>query len=231
MDNSEIAPEKKEPRTQIPFGSIRFGDFKRHAPIGRDFGYERGTPIDRYYIKAFLARNAADVRGRVLELATNDYTVRFGGERVVRSDILNLEPTKTATIVGDLAQAGTLPNDAFDCIIFTQALQYIYDSRAAVETLHRALTPGGVLLATVPAISGVDVWPWYWTFTAPAIERLLEDRFGRNSVTTESHGNIFAATAYLYGLAFEELNVSDLDVNDSKFAVTIAARATKRDVV
>lgn len=229
MESPDRAGETERLSRRIPIGSVRFGDLKRHAPIGDDFGYERGTPVDRYYIEAFLARNAADVRGRVLELATNDYTVRFGGDRVEKSDVLNLKPRNNATIVGDLAQAGTLPNAAFDCIIFTQALQYIYDSRAAVEMLHRALKPGGVLLATVPAISGVDVWPWYWTFTAPAMQRLLEERFGQNSVTTESHGNIFAATAYLYGLAFEELEVADLDVHDSKFSVTVAARASKRD--
>ena len=45
--------------------------------------------------------------------------------------------------------------DAFDCIIFTQTLHFIYDVRLAIQTLHRILKPGGVLLATFPGISQI----------------------------------------------------------------------------
>jgi SAM-dependent methyltransferase len=229
LNRSDAAPERQKPALEIPLGSVQFGDLRRLSPIGRDFGYERGTPIDRYYIERFLSRNASDIRGRVLELASNDYTNRFGAGCVDQSDVLSLDAANpNATLTGDLVHATTLPNATFDCIIFTQTLQYIYDARAAVEMLHRALKTNGVLLTTVPAISGVDVWPWYWTFTAPALHRLLEDRFGPNSATVEAHGNIFAATAFLYGVAREELETADLNVDDPKFAVTVAARAVKR---
>lgn len=224
---------------QFPLGSVRFGDLRRSSPIGGNFGYERGTPLDRYYIEAFLARNADAIRGRTLELANNNYTKRFGGVRVEQSDVLSLEATNpNATIVGDLARIDTLPESAFDCIIFTQALQYIYDTAAAVETLYRALKPGGVLLATVPSLTPMgdhpgrddmeDVWPWFWTFTPVGLRRLLADRFGQNAVAVEAHGNIFVATAFLYGLAMEDLDISDLNVNDPKYPVTVAARAAKR---
>jgi SAM-dependent methyltransferase len=229
MNNSDATPDRRKSALEIPVGAVQFGDFQRLSPIGRDFGYERGTPVDRYYIEGFLARNAGDVCGRVLELASNDYTYRFGADRVAHSDVLDLNATNpNATLVGDLTRVNTLPEAAFDCIIFTQALQYIYDTRTAVEMLHRALKENGVLLATAPAISGVDVWPWYWTFTAPALHRLLEERFGPSSVTAEAHGNILAATAFLYGLGYEELDSADLKQDDPKFAVTIAARAVKR---
>jgi SAM-dependent methyltransferase len=228
MNKSDATPEQRQPALEIPLGSVRFGDLRRLSPIGRDFGYERGTPVDRYYIEGFLARNAGDIRGRVLELASNDYTKRFGDGRVERSDVLSLQANPNATLVGDLTSAATLPEAAFDCIIFTQALQYIYDTQAAMEMLHRALKPHGILLTTAPAISGIDVWPWYWTFTAPALRRLLEDRFGPPSVAVEAHGNIFTATAFLYGLAIEDLDISDISLDDSKFAVTVAGRALKR---
>jgi SAM-dependent methyltransferase len=214
---------------QIPFGSVSFGDLKRFSPISHKYGLERGTPIDRYYIEGFLSRNAGAVRGRVLELADNNYTKRFGGTRVEQSDVLSLKANNLgATIVGDLTQPGTLPAMAFDCIILTQALQYFYDTRYAIEMLYRALKPHGVLLVTVPGITRLDVEPWYWSFTALALHRLLEDSFGQNSVESEAHGNIFAATAFLYGLAVEELNTSDLDVYDQNYPVTVAARGIKR---
>jgi SAM-dependent methyltransferase len=230
--------QKKEP-LQIPLGSVRFGDLKRPSPLSRDWGYDRGTPVARYYIEDFLGRHAGDVRGRVLELASNDYTKRFGGPRVEQSDVLAVETNNSnATIVGDLAQEETLPEAAFDCIIFTQALQYIYDTRRGVEMLYRALKPGGVLLTTVSGIGPMgdhpgypekpDRWPWYWIFTLAALRRLMEDRFGEDAVAAEAHGNIFTATAFLYGLALEELDSSDLQIDDPRFAVTIAARAIKR---
>jgi SAM-dependent methyltransferase len=239
MDKSGIAPETEEPPRRIPPGSVRFGDLKRLSPISGNWGYERGTPVARYYIESFLARHAGDVRGHVLELANNDYTKRFGGARVEQSDVLTVETTNPkATIVGDLAREGTLPEAAFNCIIFTHALQYIYDPQTGIEMLHRALKPGGVLLTTVPGIGPMgdrpghpdkpDVWPWYWIATVAALRRLLEDRFGENAVAAEAHGNIFTATACLYGLALEDLDSSDLEVDDPRYPVIVAARAFKR---
>src|SRR3954471_7003562 len=65
-------------------GHVRFGDLRRTTPISSDFGYGRGGPVDRYYIEGFLARHAADVRGRVLEVGDARYTHRYGGSRVIQ---------------------------------------------------------------------------------------------------------------------------------------------------
>ena len=64
-----------------PLG-VRFGSLRKLSPVSRNFGFERGTPVDRYYIEAFLAQCSGDVRGRVLEVADNSYTVKFGGKNV-----------------------------------------------------------------------------------------------------------------------------------------------------
>jgi SAM-dependent methyltransferase len=215
----------------IPIGSLRFGDLKRLSPISCSFGSDRGTPVDRYYIENFLARNASDIRGHVLEALDDNYTRRFGGTRVEHSDIVSVEATNPrATIVGDLVQPDLLPEAAFDCIILTQVLQYIFDLPAAVATLHRALKPGGVLLVTTPGVSKNEQhqWSWYWGFTAPAVRRLFEERFGGDTVTVEAHGNVLAATAFLYGIATEELDMFDLDVEDTNYPVIVAGRVVKR---
>jgi hypothetical protein len=88
----------------LPLGLVRFGDLKRLSPISRDWGLDRGMPVDRYFIESFVARNAGDVRRRVLEVAENTYTRRFGGDRVTHSDILSVQATPKATIVGDIAK-------------------------------------------------------------------------------------------------------------------------------
>ena len=218
--------------TSFPLGTVRFGDLKRVTPISRIFGFDRGTPVDRYYVERFLAENAEDIRGRVLEVGDNAYTLRFGGARVERSDILHVDATNPrATIVGDLAQSEVLPEAAFQCIVLTQVLHFVYDMRAAVATLHRALRPGGVLLLTMPGITQVDSGSWgsnlAWSVTPAAVRRLLEERFRSDAVAVEAHGNVFAATAFLYGLAVEELDRAALDVDDANFPVVVAARAVK----
>ena len=98
-------------------GQVRFGDLRRTIPISRDFGFDRGQPIDRLYIERFLERNAAAIGGRVLEIGDDTYTRRFGGDRVSSVDILHVHGgNPRATIVGDLTDPRVLPADTYDCI-------------------------------------------------------------------------------------------------------------------
>jgi SAM-dependent methyltransferase len=215
-------------------GRVRFGDFARTAPIDSYFGFGRGTPVDRFYIESFIARNRDDIAGRVLEIGEPTYSRRFGAERVTRQDVLHLRPGNPhATIVGDLTAADVLPRDRFDCIVLTQTLQFIYDFRAAIAQLHAALKPGGVILVTVPGISQIDravEWggTWYWTFSPASAFRLFTEVFDAGSVSVESYGNIFAAVSLLHGLAMEELPPSKLLAQDPDYPVIVTLRARKR---
>jgi SAM-dependent methyltransferase len=170
------------------------------------------------------------VSGRVLEFYDNSYTVLLGGERVTRSDVLNVEERNpSSTFVGDLATTDHLPRDAFDCIIMTQVLQYVYDLRGAMATLHRILKPSGVILATMPGIIPIhpDEWPFFWSLTVAAAERLFKERFPTAALEIESYGNVFAAISFLHGLASDELERAELDHNDPSYPVVIAVRAIK----
>jgi hypothetical protein len=83
-----------------PVGLVRWGDLRRLTPISRAWGYDRGLPIDRYYIEQFLSVYAADIKGHVLEVKDNNYTVKYGGDRVTKSDVLHkAEGNPRATIV------------------------------------------------------------------------------------------------------------------------------------
>jgi glycosyltransferase involved in cell wall biosynthesis/SAM-dependent methyltransferase len=215
-----------------PVGRVRFGDLRRVTPISQSFGFDRGLPVDRYYIERFLARNASEIVGRVLEVGDDAYTRKFGGSRVTRSDVLHVTAgNPRATFVGDVTDPRVLPDHAFNCIIFTQTLQLIYDVRAAIVQLHRALAPGGVLLVTAPGISQLDrgEWgkTWFWSFTPAAAERLFGDVFGPDAVMIQRYGNVFAATMFLQGLAVEELDTRDLDPIDRAYPVIVSVRARK----
>ena len=211
----------------------RLGDLRRVTPIDPNWGFERGTPIDRVYVEQFVSANAADIRGRVLEIAAPDYTTRFG-RGVERVDILMAtEVNPQATIVGDLTDAPQIPSDAFDCAIVTQTLQFVYDIRAALATLHRTLAPGGVLLATVPGITKIsppedEEYGEWWHFTARSAQRLAEEAFGAGNVEARSYGNVLSATGFLYGLAASDLKAEELAAHDRLYEVIVGVRAVKR---
>lgn len=213
-------------------GAIRFGDFGGTKPIGGNFGFDRGSAIDRYYIEKFLAQQASFIHGRVLEIADNEYTLRFGGAAVTKSDILHVDTTNPhATYTGDLSGPTVLPSGTFDCIVLTQTLQLIFDAKSAINHLCAALAPGGTLLLTVPGVSSVDAgeWghSWFWSFTEHSVRRLLQENFDSDSIDCVTFGNVFAAITFLSGLCQEDVQTSELDPVDHRFPVIIAVRATK----
>jgi glycosyltransferase involved in cell wall biosynthesis/SAM-dependent methyltransferase len=218
-------------RSSPPLGRVRFGDLDQASPIGADFGFERGTPVDRYYVEAFLAAHSGDLRGRALEVGDASYCSRFG-QGIVQQDVLHVAADNPgATIVGDLSIPGVLPERAFDCLVITQTLHLIYDMRAAIAEMHRALKPGGVLLLTCPGISQIDrgEWgaTWFWSITRPAAERMFGDVFGAANVAVQVRGNVYAAVCFLEGLALEEVDAAKLEVLDASYPLIVTVRACK----
>lgn len=211
-----------------------WSDLRRLEPVSRAFGFDRGTPVDRYYIERFLEQNAVSVRGRVLEIGDATYTRRFGGERVTHSDVLHAEAgNRPATLMGDLASGTVIPRDVFDCIILTQVLPFVFDVRGALATCHAALKAGGVLLATVPGISQIsrydmDRWGDFWRFTSLSLRRLAGDAFDERDVQIRAFGNVLVATAFLQGIPVQELTIDELEYIDPDYELLITLKAVRR---
>jgi SAM-dependent methyltransferase len=204
----------------------------RTSPISFNFGWERGTPIDRYYIENFFRKNGNLIRGQVLEVGDTRYSKRFTEGGVESSNALHVTPgNKGATIIGDLTNTATLPASAFDCFICAQTFQYTFEIRKAVEGAYYLLKPGGVLLATVPGISQIsrmdaDSFGEYWRFTTDSITRLFNPVFG-GGIEVHSSGNVLSSTAFLQGIALEELpdrSLLDEADHDYQMIITIVAR-------
>lgn len=211
---------------------VNLGDLNRTTPFSTQFGYDRGGPVDRYYIENFLAENASLIKGRILEIGDNEYTLKFGGDKIEKSDILHIDDSnKKATFIGDLSDAPHLPSDSFDCIVLTQTLHLIYDYKAAIETCYRVLKPNGTLLLTVPGISHIaqDEWRkyWLWAFTNASMERIMQDHFPGNNVSINTYGNVLVASAFLYGMGLPEMKKEQMDYHDPHYQVIITVRATK----
>jgi glycosyltransferase involved in cell wall biosynthesis/SAM-dependent methyltransferase len=216
-----------------PPGSVHFGHLRRVTPMSRSLGRDRGLPIDRVYIERFLAANADDIRGRVLEIDNDRYTRKYGGGRVTKADVLHVNASNPrATIVADLTCADHIASNLFDCIVLTQTLPFIYDVHAVVRTLHRILKPGGVLLATAGGITQIsrrdmERWGHYWNFTTLSMRSLFEEVFPATGLSVDSAGNVLAATAFLHGLAADELRPDELDYRDADYELLITVRAVK----
>ncbi|HKK30759.1 MAG TPA: methyltransferase domain-containing protein [Alphaproteobacteria bacterium] len=212
--------------------TVNFGDLRRLDPISRLYGWDRGTPVDRYYIEKFLAANQSAIHGHVLEISENTYTKKFGGDRVTNIDVLHYnDPNPPVTIVADLTDAPQIPSNTFDCAIITQTLMVIYDYNAVVETLHRALKPGGTVLATMAGLTQIadPDWrsTWHWGFTQSSAQRIFEDVFEGGQVKAESFGNVLSTISFLQGLAMEELTRAELEVNDPDYQMLIGVSAKK----
>jgi SAM-dependent methyltransferase len=203
---------------------------RRTSPVSDRYGWDRGKLIDRVFIEQFLEEHRAAIRGHVLEVADANYTNRFG-TAVERSDVLDVRrENPVATIVDDLRVASEIPDATFDCFILTQTLQLIYDVRAAVKQVHRVLKPGGVVLATVPAIQRIGRTHLdrdYWRFTPASAAALFGEFFGSDAVTVTPYGNLLTSIAFFRGMSVEELPRRKLAITDPFFATTIAVRAQR----
>lgn len=211
---------------------INFVDFGRKHPVSHVFGLDRGTPIDRYYIDKFLRKNSHLIKGRVLEVADTRYSKLYGSGEVESFDVLNTTPVnKEVTMVSDLTDTSTLPENKTDCFICTQTFNFIYEVQKAIQGAYYLLKPGGVLLATVAGLCQIsrydmDRWGDYWRFTTASAKKLFESVF--KDVDIESFGNVLAAIALLQGVAVEDIpNPELLDEHDPDYQVLIAIVARK----
>jgi len=205
------------------------GSLGSTTPVSTSWGYDRGTPVDRWYIERFLAEQSADISGRVIEIKDSGYTDRFG-RGVTERAVLDVDADNPdVTHVADLADGEGLPSEAFDCFVLTQTLQYLFDLRAALATCHRILRPGGVLLATMPVTSRICDYPPTdcWRFTPRSARLLLEEAFAPGAVTVRGHGNVLTQVAFLEGLAYQDLTEAELNHDDERFPLVVCARAVR----
>jgi SAM-dependent methyltransferase len=212
----------------------RLGELRRTTPF-TTWGKSRGGQVDRYFVAQYMEAHASDIRGRVLEVAGDEYATAFGRD-VDRVDILDIEDDNPrASFLADIADASIIPSEAFDCVLVTQLLPFVFDVRGALSTCHRVLRTGGVLLITTPGICRLapveaELYGHWWNFTSMSARRLTEEAFGDGNVEVTTYGNVLSAAAYLYGLGLNDLTSDELAYHDPAFQVTIGVRAVKQSL-
>jgi SAM-dependent methyltransferase len=203
---------------------------KRTCPIGDKTGFDRGKPIDRYYIEKFLEENSSLIRGRALEIHDKAYVERFGGDGVARADALDIDRKNLeADIYGDLRDlSGVIPDEQYDCLVITQTFGMIDDFFSAMRECHRILKPGGALLATSSSLAPcLDIENSYWRFTSASFRYSLEKFFRPENVRVRTYGNVLSGQAFWTGMAQEDLDPSRLEKDDPRFPIIVCAVAIK----
>ena len=68
----------------------------------------------------------------------------------------------------------------------------------------------------------------FWNFTDMSLSKAFQAHPEVESIETKVYGNVKSATAFLYGLSYDELKKEELDYLDDRYQVIIAAVIRKR---
>ncbi len=166
-------------------------------PASRVFGYDRGLPIDRFYINEFLTKQAKLFKGSCVEIGYPEFALKF-----------NIPP-ENITVIGvngggrdfryincDLTSECTLPESVFDLFICTQTLNFISDYKSAVKNSSKLISKEGAFVGTVSGLSTLskydeDRWGDYYRFSERAIREALLEYFYDVEIVT--YGNLYSA--------------------------------------
>ncbi len=198
-------------------------------PISRKFGFDRGTPIDRYWIESFLSDHHSDIKGRVLEIGDNRYTKQFGGNAVKQSDVLDVVKNPQATIIADLANVSQVADETFDCIVLTHVLGIVPEYQQALKECYRLLKKNGTLLITVSCFSPVQTHsPSLWRFSPRGLAYAVGKAFGEENVQVSSYGNVLSGQMFWVGMSQEEMTKEEIEYRDPEYPCIATCRAVKQ---
>ncbi len=199
-------------------------------PIERDFGSNRGKPLDRYYIEEFIEKNRSIIRGKVLEIGDDRYSKKY----LDNSQINVLRGKNNRNYInheGDLLDFNSLKSiGKFDTLILTNVINFIYEYDIAIKNIAKLITKDGKCLFSVSGLSGLskfdnERWGDYWRFSEKSLYLSLKKHF--HNVEIDYFGNASVAAASILGIVTEDLPESTLKIKDYDYPVIIVAIASQ----
>lgn len=203
---------------------------RKLRPLSRNYGFNRGTPIDRYYIEKFIESESSRIKGVCLEIGDKRYATKYGDQRLSRCDVLDIHTSnRMANLHADLRDmTGVVRSQTYDCVILTQVLGMVDDYQAVIREIHRILRPGGSVLITCSSLAPAhSLRNSYWRFLETSLRFSLEKVFSKALVRVESYGNMLAGQAFWVGMSQEDLSENELEFNDPHYPLIVSAVASK----
>lgn len=215
---------------------VRMVFLRRIQPLPTRAGAYRGVQIPRYFFDCWISSHASSVLGHVAEIGDTGYVRRLGGSNVTRIDVVDIDSKNSqATIVADLSDASSIPDNTFDCFVVPFTFHIIYDFKSALRHSIRILKPGGVLLANfagfgyMPAEAPREYsrWKRYWHFTPLCVRTALEELVPAKSIEMAVFGNAFTLFGYCMGLSVAELTEKEMRFKDERFPLLTCVKVVK----
>jgi SAM-dependent methyltransferase len=205
---------------------IDWGQFRRTEPFCKNFGFGRGTPIDRYYLDKFIAHIRPQVKGNTLEIGgAVGNSASFGFTQTTEYHALDLHPSPYNDYAGDAHEPSLIAPETFDSIVCFNVLEHCTRPWIVAENIHRWLKKGGKAFCMVPNAQRVHELPRdYWRPLPSALESMF-DRFTHKQMHV--YGNMMTHMASSYGIACEELTPEELDFSHPDYPVATCIVAEK----
>jgi SAM-dependent methyltransferase len=202
----------------VAANAIDFGDFKRYIPFCPDYGYSRGTPIDRYYLDRFVTEIKDDVIGVVLEvggLRQNRQIYGFYNATLYRA--IDIAPSGSVDMVGDVHDPRVCKNNSLDRVILFNVLEHCAKPWIVIENIHKWLKRGGKVVCAVPNAQRIHRDPADFWRIQPDGLRSMFSSFEIQKLKT--YGNLLTAIASLSGIGAEELIPEELEFHNEQYPV------------
>lgn len=207
----------------------RWGSFLRAAPFSDDDQREPGTPIDSFYVRAFVDANLDAVRGRVLAARDTELVDRSAVGRVSSVDVFDIDPYNvSAKILTDLCDPVAFDPASYDCIIVTQTIQRLADPALGLKVLWSALRPGGSILLSSPVVAPVDrahgINRDLWRYSSYGLQTLVRSVLPDAQCSACDFGSLATAIGFIAGIPKERMPQRALAWHDERVPVVACAR-------
>ena len=207
-----------------PFGCNGLGLFTRSEPICTEFGYSRGTPVDRYYLERFLEANTAFIRGQVLDVGSDGFTLKGFAAGLESITTIDANPDMNPDVIGDVHNRRVFRRASFDCVLLLNVLEHCRRPQVVIDNVQTWLRKGGTLLAAIPNAQRIHAGPVdCWRILPDGCRELCKNW---NDVQITTFGNCATSLAALSGLAVEDLVAEIRDYQDARYPVLTCIRAT-----
>jgi len=209
----------------VPFGQFDFGDFDRLSPACLDFGFSRGTPLDRYYLNKFVAESRDLVVGSVLEIGGQKGSHELYGFKNATSYVTMSIDSSDADITTDAHDASAALPESYDSIIIFNVLEHCRRPWVIASNIYSWLKPGGRVFVMIPNMQRIHEGPGdYWRILPEGL-RSIFNQFNVEKLVT--YGNLFTSIAALSGVSSEEIPTGDKDSLDTDYPTITCMTGSK----
>jgi SAM-dependent methyltransferase len=211
----------------IPFREVHLGDFGLAHPLCPDYGFSRGTPIDRFYLSQFVGEVRDRIVGSTLEVGGRTHNRKLYGLTATTEYVtMDVAAGSNADIEADVHNPLVCPARRFDSIIIFNVLEHCKEPWTVVDNIHRWLKPGGRVFCVVPNAQRIHRGPQdYWRILPDAMRSLFR-RFA--TTTVKGYGNLLTSNASMCGISAEELRSEILNMVDERYPVMLSVVASKK---